>query len=159
LRNPWRFSFDRLTGDLFIADVGQNAWEEINFQPAGSAGGRNYGWRVMEGANCTGLGGGPPCFDASLTQPILQYDHGLGCSVTGGFRYRGAANPALAGYFIYGDFCQGRIWGAAQYPSGVWVTNQLMKAPFNISTFGEDQAGELYVASYNTGVIYRLTAP
>ncbi len=111
LRNPWRFSFDRLTGDLFIADVGQGAREEINFQAAGTGAGANYGWRVMEGSACTGLGGGPACFDASLTLPILEYDHSLGCSVTGGHRYRGAANPALAGYFVYGDFCSGRIWG------------------------------------------------
>ena len=160
LRNPWRFSFDRLTGDLFIADVGQGAWEEINFQAAGSSGGRNYGWRMMEGANCTGLGGGVACFDASLTLPVLQYDHGLGCSVTGGYRYRGSANTSLAGYFLYGDFCSGRIWAAGQYPSGIWaVNNQVTVAPFNISTFGEDQVGELYVASYGTGVIYRISAP
>jgi glucose/arabinose dehydrogenase len=159
LRNPWRFSFDRLTGDLFIADVGQNAWEEINFQPGGSAGGQNYGWRVMEGANCTGLGGGPACFDPLLTLPIVQYDHSLGCSITGGYRYHGSAHPALAGIFLYGDFCSGRIWGAAQYPFGFWISNQVTVAPFNISTFGEDQAGELYVAAYNTGVIYRISAP
>ena len=158
MRNPWRFSFDRLTGDLFIADVGQGAREEINFQAAGTGAGANYGWRVMEGSACTGLGGGPACFDASLILPILEYDHSLGCSVTGGHRYRGAANPALAGYFVYGDFCSGRIWGSTRSANGVWSTAQLLLSGFNISTFGEDAAGEIYVAAYNTGVIYRISA-
>jgi glucose/arabinose dehydrogenase len=158
LRNPWRFSFDRLTGDLFIADVGQGAREEINLQAAGTGAGANYGWRVMEGSGCTGLGGGPACFDASLTLPILEYDHSLGCSVTGGPRYRAAANPALAGYLVYGDFCSGRIWGSTRSANGVWSTAQLLLSGFNISTFGEDAGGEIYVAAYNTGVIYRLVA-
>jgi glucose/arabinose dehydrogenase len=156
LRHPWRFSFDRLTGDLFIADVGQSAREEINFQPAGTGAGANYGWRVMEGTLCTDLGGGPACFDPSFTVPVLEYDHGLGCSVTGGHRYRGSVYPSLTGQFLYGDFCSGRIWGATQNANGTWTTTQLLLSGFNISTFGEDAAGEVYVAAYNTGVIYRI---
>ena len=102
LRNPWRFSFDRLTGDLFIADVGQGSWEELNFQLVKSSGGENYGWRMMEGSQCFN----PPanCNDGTLTLPILEYDHTLGCSITGGFRYRGNSNPQLYGIYIYGDF-------------------------------------------------------
>ena len=157
LRNPWRFSFDRATGDLFIADVGQSAWEEINFQAAGTGAGANYGWRVMEGAHCTPLGGGPECFDSSLVLPILEYGHTLGCSVTGGHRYRGAAHPSLAGYFLFGDYCSGRIWGATN-ASGNWVSTELLDTSLNISTFGEDEAGELYLASYSTGTIYRISA-
>ena len=159
LRNPWRFSFDRPTGDLFIADVGQSAREEINFQQAGSGAGANYGWRVMEGSNCTGLGGtGPACFAPSLTPPILEYDHSVGCSVTGGHRYRGAAYPTLTGYFVYGDFCTQRIWGATTSGNGVWSNTQLSVTAFKISTFGEDETGEIYVAGYDTGVIYRVAA-
>jgi serine protease len=156
LRNPWRFSFDRQTGDLYIGDVGQDAYEEIDYQPTGTGAGANYGWRVMEGFHCTGLGGGPPCNDPSLALPIAEYTHDLGCSVTGGFRYRGSGYPALAGYYLYGDYCSGRIWGATRSPSGTWSTVQLSAPGFNISTFGEDQAGELYVASYSDGVIYRF---
>jgi glucose/arabinose dehydrogenase len=157
LRNPWRFSFDRVNGDLFIADVGQNAWEEINFQAVGTGAGANYGWRVMEGAHCTGLGGGAPCFDPSFTRPILEYGHAEGCSITGGYRYRSGAYPVLTGRFVYGDFCSGRIWGATQGAAG-WTTTPLLIAGFNISTFGEDETGEIYVAAYNTGTIYRITA-
>jgi glucose/arabinose dehydrogenase len=159
LRNPWRFSFDRLTGDLFIADVGQNAWEEVDFQAGGTGAGANYGWRVMEANQCTALGGGPACFSASFTPPIVEYGHDLGCSVTGGFRYRGSAMPAMAGVFLYGDFCSGRIWAASQYASGAWASTELFATGFNISTFGEDESGELYVAAYNTGVIYRMSTP
>ena len=160
LRNPWRFSFDRATGDLFIADVGQNAWEELNFQAAGTGAGANYGWRIMEGAHCTGLtsANGLPCFDARLKLPIIEYGHSLGCSITGGYRYRGSASPALTGYLLYGDYCSGRIWGATPRADGTWMTTQLTTAGINISTFGEDEAGEIYVAGHNTGTIYRIRA-
>ncbi|HKA44995.1 MAG TPA: PQQ-dependent sugar dehydrogenase, partial [Burkholderiales bacterium] len=158
LRNPWRFSFDRTTGDLFIADVGQSAREEINFLPAGTGTGANFGWRIMEGTQCTGLGGGPPCFDPTFTAAVLDYDHSLGCSVTGGHRYRGASYPVLSGYFLYGDFCSGRIWGATRNANGIWTTTQLATSGFQISTFGEDAAGEIHVAAYSTGAIYRIAA-
>jgi hypothetical protein len=147
-----------MTGDLFVADVGQSGWEEVNFQPVGTGAGANYGWRVMEGVHCTGLGGGPACSDPSLTPPIIEYDHSFGCSVTGGYRYRGSAYPALSGYYIYGDFCSGRIWGAKPDSSGQWVTTPLLAAGFNISSFGEDEARELYVVSYSTGVVHRISA-
>jgi hypothetical protein len=94
-----------------------------------------------------------------LTLPIIEYGHVPECSITGGYRYRGSASPALTGYFVYGDFCSGRIWGATRSASGVWSTSELLLAGFNISTFGEDEAGEIYVAAYNTGTIYHVTAP
>ena len=127
VRNPWRCTFDRVTGDFFIADVGQGAWEEINFQPAASPGGENYGWDVLEG----GLHGPQPvpggnCFEdfpqgscnaflnGGSTLPVLEYSHSFGCSVTGGYRYRGQLYPQLDGIYFYSDLCSGIIWGAIQ---------------------------------------------
>lgn len=155
LRNPWRFSFDRLTNDLYLADVGQSALEEVNFQPATSVGGENYGWRVFEGTQCTGLGPAP-CTPGAYTPPVVQYDHSLGCSVTGGYVYRGATYARMQGLYFYGDFCSGRIWAMRQ-ESNVWQTTQLLDTTLGISTFGEDEAGNLYVADYNTGTIYNIT--
>ncbi len=155
LRNPWRFSFDRLTGDLYIADVGQSNREEVNFQPAGSPGGENYGWRRMEGSRC--FNPAADCDDGSLSPPIAEYDHTLGCSVTGGYVYRGSAVPNLAGSYLYGDFCTGVVWGARLDPLSGWTTTVLDDTAFLISTFGEDQAGELYVADYGAGSILRIT--
>jgi hypothetical protein len=160
LRNPWRFSFDRSTKDLFIADVGQDSWEEVNFQPAASQGGENYGWRLMEGNHCYN----PPsnCNPGGLTLPILEYEHGSGdangCSISGGYRYTGTQNPDLAGIYFYGDFCTGRIWGASEQGGGVWTTTELLDTSLSISTFGEDGAGEMYVAHYAApdGAIYRI---
>ncbi|MBK5275970.1 MAG: PQQ-dependent sugar dehydrogenase [Desulfuromonadales bacterium] len=155
LRNPWRFSFDRLTGDLYLADVGQNLVEEVNFQPAGSGVGANYGWNVMEGSSCFA---NPSCSSAGLTLPVAEYRHGSGdCSVTGGYVYRGS-NPSLRGVYLYGDFCSGRIWGLRRSGS-TWENRLLNDTPFLISTFGEDEAGELYLADYGSGDIYRITAP
>ncbi len=154
LRNAWRFSFDRRTGGLFIADVGKNTREEINFQHRKSSGGENYGWRRMEGSVCLDP---LTCNDGSLTLPIIEYDHSNGnCAVTGGYRYRGAEYPELKGIYFYGDFCSGRIWGASEIRRGVWFTGELFDAPFRISTFGEDEYGEVYVADYAGGVIYRI---
>ncbi|MGH9334983.1 MAG: PQQ-dependent sugar dehydrogenase, partial [Vicinamibacteria bacterium] len=153
LRNPWRFSFDRLTGDLFIADVGQNAWEEANFEPATSPGGRNYGWRRMEGNHC--FNPGSSCNNGALTLPFFEYSHALGCSVTGGYRYRGTEMPEHYGTYFVGDFCSGRIWGARQdAETGDWTVPQLLDTELAISTFGEDEQGELYVADHG-GVLYR----
>ncbi|MFQ5796788.1 MAG: PQQ-dependent sugar dehydrogenase, partial [Candidatus Bipolaricaulia bacterium] len=143
LRNPWRFSFDRLTGDLFIADVGQGSWEEVNLQPVSSPGGENYGWRLMEGNHCFNPSTG--CNDGTLIPSILEYDHSLGCSITGGYRYRGAQIPELDGTYIYGDYCSGKIWGATEDSSGGWTVTELLDTNFLISTFGEDEAGELYL--------------
>ena len=156
LRNPWRFSFDRATGDLFIGDVGQGALEEIDYVRANTAGPLNFGWRIMEGSLCTNLGGGVACRDPSLTGPIIEYGRNLGCSVTGGFRYRGGFVPEIAGRYVYGDFCTGRIWAAEFIPGFGWNSVEALRAAINISTFGEDEQGELYVADHTRGDIYRL---
>ena len=155
LRNPWRFSFDRLTNDLYIADVGQNAIEEVNYQLATSAGGENYGWRVLEGTRCTNLNP-PACTAGGFTPPVIEYPHSLGCSVTGGYVYRGATYARMQGLYFYGDYCSGRIWGMRR-EAGVWQNNELLDTTFNISTFGEDEAGNLYLADYTTGTIYNVT--
>lgn len=152
LRNPWRFAFDRLTGDLWIADVGQGSWEEINFQPAASPGGENYGWRIREGSHCFDP---DPCGTAGLTDPVAEYDHGQGCSVTGGFVYRGVASPTLEGIYFYGDFCSGRIWALAG--AGEASRSGLAAATdMRIAAFGEDEQGELYVADYFAGRLVRI---
>ncbi len=156
LRNPWRFSFDRLTGDMFIGDVGQNSWEEVDFQPANSTGGENYGWRLMEGNSC--FNPAINCNNGTLTLPILAYDHSVGCSVTGGYLYRGSKNPNLNGLYLYGDFCSGLIWGAQEDGLGGWNTTVLLDTNFSISTFGEDESGEIYFAhlSATDGTIYQV---
>ncbi|WP_239031673.1 PQQ-dependent sugar dehydrogenase [Geomonas diazotrophica] len=152
LRNPWRFSFDRGTGDLYIADVGQDEVEEIDFQPAGSGAGANYGWNVMEGDRCFKS---PNCKKTALTLPVAVYRHGHGdCSVTGGYVYRGKIE-ALRGIYLYGDFCSGRIWGLRRV-GGKWQTRLLIDTPYAISTFGEDDDGEVYLADYGSGTIFRI---
>jgi glucose/arabinose dehydrogenase len=155
LRNPWRFSFDRVTGDLWIADVGQGEWEEIDFQPATSIGGENYGWKRMEGTHC--FAPSTNCGDPSFVLPVIEYNHSGGaCSVTGGSVYRGTRSPRLLGTFFYGDFCNGKIWGSTRNPDGTMTTRQFLDVTFQISTFGEDVAGEVYVADYSGGTLYRL---
>ena len=157
MRNPWRISFDRSTGDLWIGDVGQGAVEEIDMLPAGTGAGANFGWRVMEGNSCTGLASPPvPCNDSSLTPPVLSYTHSVGCSVTGGYVYRGAAVPTLAGQYLYGDYCSGRIWSAQKVGAGPWTATELGVSAHKISTFGEDEAGELYFADYASGDIFQF---
>ena len=156
LRNPWRFSFDRSTGDLFIADVGQGAWEEVNWQQANGTGGQNYGWRCYEGYaayNTSGCGA-----SSSYTQPVTVYDHGNGrCSLTGGYRYRGNAYPNMSGYYFFADYCNGQLFSITPGGSpGTWVQEIQGQYSVNISTFGEDINGEIYVASLSNGVIYRL---
>ena len=152
LRNPWRFSFDRLTGDLYIADVGQNAWEEVSFQPASSKGGENYGWKVYEGS---ALFQGPP--RAGLTPPISEYGRQEGCSVTGGYVYRGRQLPALVGSYLFGDYCTGYVWALTPQADGSWVRTLLFDTAAQISSFGEDADGEVYVVD-RQGTIYRITA-
>lgn len=153
LRNPWRFSFDVVSDDLFIADVGQNSFEEVNFQEAGSEGGQNYGWPILEGLECFNA---PSCDDTDLTPPVFVYERTQGdCSVTGGFFYRGNGHPALRGIYLLGDFCSGRIRGLAPF-GDEWVSGELLDTDFQISTFGQDDFGELYVADYATGVIYSI---
>lgn len=156
LRNPWRFSFDRVMSDMFIADVGQNNREEVNFQPSDSPGGENYGWRLMEGSQCFNPSTG--CNDGTLTLPVLEYNHSSGCSITGGYRYRGFRYPGLEGVYFYGDFCSGRVWGAQVDDSGVWTGNELLDTNLQIATFGEDEDGEIYLAHFSSpnGAVYRL---
>ena len=153
LRNPWRFSFDRQTGDLFIGDVGQNTTEEVNFQPASSAGGENYGWNIMEGLQCYQ---GGSCDQSGLTLPVFTYPTSiLGCSVTGGFVYRGLDYPAMQGIYFAGDYCSGRIW-ALQQSGSSWENAELLDTDYWISSFGEDEAGELYLADRSNGRIYQV---
>ncbi|TDB38316.1 MAG: glucose dehydrogenase [Actinobacteria bacterium] len=154
LRNPWRFSFDRATGDLWIGDVGQNAWEEIDFQPADSVGGENYGWNAYEGTHVY-----PPSTKArpgEFTKPVVEYDHGAGESVTGGYVYRGTAEPTLWGTYFYGDYVSGRVWGLQRTARG-FETRELADTAYNIVSFGEDDAGELYLVDFG-GAIYRMVA-
>lgn len=155
LRNPWRFSFDRATGDLFIGDVGQGRREEINFQLSSSMGGENYGWRILEGSLCflPASRCSPP---SNYSPPVAEYDHGAaGCSVTGGVVYRGTEFPPLSGLYFFGDFCSGRIWQLKRV-ADTWQRVSLLDTPLSISTFGEDEDGRLYVADYGTGAISRI---
>jgi glucose/arabinose dehydrogenase len=153
LRNPFRVSFDRSTGDFWIGDVGQGAWEEIDFQPAASDGGENYGWDCREGAhdfNDTNGDLNATCTGSGYTDPILEYAHGdagggFRCSVTGGFRYRGDQFPQLRGIYLYADFCSGEVWGTVPRCDGVWQSRVLLDTLFNVTTFGQDAAGELYL--------------
>ncbi len=156
LRNPWRFSFDRATGDMFIGDVGQNAYEEISYQPASSAGGKNYGWRCKEGFHDYNMGDN--CPNLTLTPPVAEYDHSLGSSVTGGYVYRGSDYPWLNGIYFYADYGSGRIWALEQTSPGVWVSTLKRDEDFSISSFGEDEAGELHVLGYSNGRVYKLTS-
>ena len=154
LRNPWRFSFDRETGDLYIADVGQNAWEEVNFQPADSPGGENYGWRIMEGLHCFNPSSG--CPTAGLTMPVAEYDRISGLSITGGYVYRGQDHPSLRGIYFFADYVTGNIWGLKQV-NGAWESELLLDSPYNVSSFGEDEAGNLYLVDYS-GTIFQIQA-
>jgi glucose/arabinose dehydrogenase len=148
LRNPWRFTFDPATGDLYIADVGQNAWEEVDVVPAAAGAGRgaNFGWNVTEGRHCFAQAN---CDLTQFTLPVLEYGHGEGCSITGGYVYRGAAIPALQGHYFYADYCQGwvrsfRLQDGQAVEPQQWPT----LAPGGaITSFGQDAAGELYVLS------------
>jgi hypothetical protein len=153
LRNPWRFSFDRSTGDLYIGDVGQYAVEEVDFQPASSGGGENYGWSCKEGDQTPNYNS---CDGNPLTDPILVYDHDLGCSITGGFVYRGKI-AGLHGEYVFGDYCSGRIWFAEN--SGGWSADQWISMGFGLSSFGEDDDGELYLCDRDDGAVYRFHSP
>ena len=156
LRNPWRFSFDRSTGELWIGDVGQDTYEEVDLQPATSIGGENYGWRKMEGFHC--YNPSTNCTDPSFTMPILEYSHAQGaCSITGGYRYRGTQIPSLKGAYLYGDYCTGSIWTATQ-TNGVWTSKTLFTTTIRISSFGEDVSGELYVMDVAKGIVYKFIA-
>lgn len=149
LRNPWRISFDRVTGDLWIGDVGQGEWEEIDFLPAGSQGGANFGWSIMEGSH--GYDGEA---QPGLLLPAAEYSHGEGgCSITGGYVYRGTMT-VWNGIYLYGDYCTGYVWGVFLSDAG-WQNQLLFESGVTITTFGQDEAGEIYLASDN-GSIYVL---
>ncbi len=152
LRNPWRFSFDAQTRDLYVADVGQDSYEEADFQPASSQGGENYGWNIMEGLHCfEPMEGRDP---TGLTLPVAEYDHSQGdCSIIGGFVYRGMDFPGMQGIYFYGDLCSGRIWGLKN-DGTAWQTALLLESRLTITTFGKDQNGNLLVADRANGDVY-----
>jgi glucose/arabinose dehydrogenase len=155
LRNPWRFSFDRATGDLYIGDVGQNEYEEIDFQPAESDGGENYGWRCKEGFHDFNMAG---CEGKQMVLPVAEYSNsGYDCSVTGGFVYRGDVYERMQGVYFYGDYCSGKIWGLQQQ-DGEWINRLLLEssAGRRLTTFGEDEQGNLYIADLEGGTIMQL---
>jgi glucose/arabinose dehydrogenase len=148
-RNPWRFSFDRLTGDMYIADVGQGMWEEVSFQPGNSQGGENYGWNIMEANACFSA---QSCDQSGLVLPIFDYDHSKGCSITGGYVYRGEQFPELAGNYFVADFCSGIMWRLFPDGTGHWLEAEFPSSGFPVSSFGEDVNGELYVLDHSGGV-------
>jgi glucose/arabinose dehydrogenase len=157
LRNPWRFSFDRATGDLYIGDVGQETVEEVNFTSRTSTGLENYGWDLYEGSTRYPKGSSTPKRGV-LVFPVFEYEHDRGCSVTGGFVYRGRARPAERGRYIFGDYCLGTVW-SFRVSSG--AAEEVRTEPFRIvglTSFGEDAAGELYATASN-GIVYRLSSP
>ena len=153
LRNPWRFSFDTRTGDLYIGDVGQDAWEEIDFEPAGS-GGRNYGWNRYEGTHAYPPGS-TPAPTAGLTMPVAEYGHGADISVTGGFVYRGTRWPSLDGVYFFGDYGSGRLRALARV-DGAWRATSVAETGMRIASFGQGEDGELYVLDYASGRILRI---
>ncbi len=154
LRNPWRFSFDRATGDLYIADVGQDVMEEVNFQPADASGGQNYGWNRREGIYSYEGGADSPRY----VTPVATYEHNQGCSITGGYVYRGEALPDLQGVYFYGDWCSGNVWALWRNEAGEWQNSLFWpNTGHAISSFGEDEIGELYLVDYGGG-IYRFAA-
>lgn len=152
VRNPWRFSFDRATGDLYMGDVGQGQWEEINFQSVDSAGGENYGWVGYEGTHVLQ----PDQVADNAVMPITEYSHADGgCSVTGGYVYRGEAIPSLQGVYLYSDYCSGTVWYAYRDESDTWQSGVLLESGYQVSSFGEDANGELFIIDYS-GTVYRI---
>jgi len=150
LRNVWRFSFDAETGDMYLADVGQNQWEEVNFQPADSTGGENYGWNVWEATHS--FAGGTA---EGHVLPFTEYNHSVGCSVTGGYVYRGEAIPELEAVYLFSDYCSGRVWASYRDANMQWNTNEFLQTGMQVSSFGTDEANELYLIDYS-GVLYRI---
>ena len=156
LRNPWRLSFDRDTGDLWIGDVGQRAWEEIDVARAGTSG-ANFGWNRMEGSHCFRPSDG--CDTSGLTVPVTEYSHDTGgCTVIGGYVYRGSAEPELAGGYLFGDYCSGTIWAIDPSGDAFREPTVVAESGATISSFGEDEAGELYVTDLSSGELLRVVA-
>ncbi len=153
-RNPWRFSFDSETGDMYIADVGEGRWEEVDVQPGGSGGGQNYGWNLLEGSYEFKLHDG---YDTrGLTPPVVEYSHDEGCSVTGGYVYRGKASPGINGTYFFSDYCAGRLWGLRKKTGDSWEWAEFLETGLSVSSFGEDEAGDLYIIDFGKGAIYRI---
>jgi glucose/arabinose dehydrogenase len=152
LRNPWRFSFDRATGELWIADVGQNAYEEINRVDPEADAGANLGWNLMEASHCFVTG----CSPEGLVGPVSEYDHGSGCSVSGGHVYRGTAVTGLGGWYLFSDYCSGHLFGVRSDVTELTAPRILLETVMSVSAFGEDEAGELYVADLNSGGVFRI---
>jgi glucose/arabinose dehydrogenase len=153
LRNPWRFSFDRASGDLYIGDVGQEAWEEIDRQPADSKGGENYGWNVMEGNHCYQ----GSCDASQSVAPIAEYGHDLGCSVTGGYVYRGSTQPALQGAYFFADYCSGIVF-TLHLSGGSISARRILDSGKSITSFGQGDDGELYLTDASAGAIFHIVA-
>jgi glucose/arabinose dehydrogenase len=154
MRNPWRMSFDRAWHDLYIGDVGGGSWEEIDRQPPDAAGGLNYGWPIMEGRHC--LAGS--CAMEGYVQPIAEYSHDFGCSVIGGYVYRGEAQPELQGVYVFGDWCSGRIF-TLEVEGETTSAKTVLESGLQVSSFGEDEAGEIYVVDFAGGGLYRVVVP
>ena len=156
LRNPWRIGFDRANGDLWIGDVGQNAWEEIDVQRAGAPGGTNFGWNRMEGSHCFEPSSG--CEDPALTGPVTDYGRDEGCTVIGGVVDRSATISPLTGGYVFGDYCSGRIWALDPATDGYRPPVQVADSGVSISAFGEDEAGAVYLADIGSGRVLRVVA-
>ena len=152
-RNPWRFSFDRETGDLWIGDVGGGQIEEIDLIPSGSSG-QNFGWSLFEGSICYDS---EDCAEDDLTFPVFEYTHDFGCTVVGGYVYRGTSIPDLQGTYLFADYCSGNIWGLTANDDGTFTATEPLETDFRISSFAEDAGGELYVVDLN-GSIFRIVA-
>ena len=155
LRNPWRFSFDRLNGDLWIGDVGQGSWEEIDYLPASSPGGANFGWNYREGAHPFASNDTTLPADLGLIDPVVDYGRDQGITVIGGYVYRGEQMPEWGGIYLYGDYGSGTIWGLLQDAQGVWQNALHFQTGLNITSFGEGEGGELYLVDYS-GSLFRL---
>ena len=155
-RNPWRMAFDAATGDLYVADVGQNQYEEVDVELAGSGGGQNYGWRLMEASHCFNP---TSCDPATLkvVMPIAEYPHSQGCSVTGGYVYHGTQFPQLNGVYLYADYCTGTLWGLRHEADGSWSQAELLASGKIISSFGLDAAGELYLIDHRSGEVWQVS--
>jgi glucose/arabinose dehydrogenase len=152
-RNPWRFSFDRASGDMWIGDVGDARWEEVDMQPAASSGGENYGWPMLEGNECMDE---THCHDAGLVPPLVTYGHDMNCAVMGGYVYRGPTVPAFVGQYLFGDLCTGGVFTLVGGADSGWKRVELGFQPIKISSFGQDPTGDMYVVDIQGGVVYRV---
>jgi glucose/arabinose dehydrogenase len=157
MRNPWRFSFDRATGEIWIGDVGQNAFEEIDVADSRRPAPLHFGWRTMEGFHCYDPRLG--CDTAGLELPIHEYGRDAGCSVTGGYVYRGRAIPALVGRYLFSDYCTGPVWSLVRDEAGRARVTTLLQTGLRVSSFGEDEAGEVYLCDHGNGKVLKLVPP